>query len=658
MNKRTPVVSVITRLKPFLDTVPHTIFIHDIHGKITEVNTAACENTGYTRQELLSMHVKDIEAAYLPQEIPAVWKALKSQGVFTGTGRHRRKDGTSYPVELKLSLLPDSLSEHIVAYVRNLSEETYHEDTFPRTLDQYRFMIEQQDDLICRWTPAGTILYINQKFAWYLHDTPVNLVKRNMYEFLPAAEARHIRRQLGSLTRENSTFTYEQMAVLPEGKTVFFLWQTKAVFNAAGDVADLLSVGRDVSDRHRMEHALHRSEDDYRSLVQNINIGVYRNTPGPHGRFLQANPFIVRMFGYESEEDFFKIKVSDLYQNARDREAFVAKISREGLVRNEELALKKKDGSTIVASITARARYDEQGTVRYFDGVIEDITERKMFQQRLEMAAQELQLTFDSVPDMIFMIARDYTIIRINKAVGVFLKKDVDGILGRKCYEVFHGLSQPFHLCPYKKCLAEKTVVCEEYFEPSLQKYLQVTLGPIFQDRQRCMGCVHTARDITDRKNSEIEREQSRRLLEDQAKALERKTTALAEVIAYIEQEKRGVQDQIIAQIDKVIIPSLKRLQRRSSFADKKYVKIVEQNVQNLMASFSARIQKEMYTLSPRELEICSMIKNGMKNKEIAETLNVSLRTIETHRFVIRRKLKLHKTKMNLVTYLTNISSA
>jgi PAS domain S-box-containing protein len=145
---------------------------------------------------------------------------------------------------------------------------------------------------------------------------------------------------------------------------------------------------RDISERQRMLAALQISEERYRSLVENVNIGVYQNTGGKHGRFLQANPAIVAMFGYGSKEEFLQIQVSDLYENPDDRLAFVQAVLKHGSIRNRELRLKKKDGAPFWGAVTANIAYDEQGNVKWLDGVIEDITERKLAEDELRQAKE------------------------------------------------------------------------------------------------------------------------------------------------------------------------------------------------------------------------------------------------------------------------------
>lgn len=151
---------------------------------------------------------------------------------------------------------------------------------------------------------------------------------------------------------------------------------------------------RDITERKRAERALLDSEQRYRALVQNIPVGLYRNTPGPHGKFLMANPAIARMFGYESVEEFLGCSVADLYTDPIERKAFSDKLLTRDEVFGEELRLKKKDGTPIWGSVTARVSRDESGKVTHFDGIIEDITERKRVEAALVKEKQRLEHQF------------------------------------------------------------------------------------------------------------------------------------------------------------------------------------------------------------------------------------------------------------------------
>ena len=80
-------------------------FVYDAGGKILDVNRRACESLGYTREELLSLSMTDVEAILLPEGIPGLWRRLASGEPVTTEGAHRRKDGTAFPVEIRVNFI-------------------------------------------------------------------------------------------------------------------------------------------------------------------------------------------------------------------------------------------------------------------------------------------------------------------------------------------------------------------------------------------------------------------------------------------------------------------------------------------------------------------------------------------------------------------------
>ncbi|MDD5069759.1 MAG: PAS domain S-box protein [Candidatus Omnitrophica bacterium] len=132
---------------------------------------------------------------------------------------------------------------------------------------------------------------------------------------------------------------------------------------------------------------------DYtQGYFQNLPVPLYRNTGDGQGHFIKANTALAQMFGYSLDE-FMKVKVSDLYLNPQERQKFVDAVREEGgVVFNKELRLKRKDGTIIWASCSAKASFDEAGKIKWLDGVIEDITERKSSEELLKENEERLKL--------------------------------------------------------------------------------------------------------------------------------------------------------------------------------------------------------------------------------------------------------------------------
>ena len=122
------------------------------------------------------------------------------------------------------------------------------------------------------------------------------------------------------------------------------------------------------------------------SILDNINVGIYRNTPGPKGKFIEVNKALIKMFGYITKEEFLKkVHPSDVYIDRLQRKKFSDLLVRKGFVRRKELKLRKKDGTPCLVNITATAVKDSRGRVRWFDGIIEDVTQIKQEQERFRL---------------------------------------------------------------------------------------------------------------------------------------------------------------------------------------------------------------------------------------------------------------------------------
>jgi two-component system sensor histidine kinase/response regulator len=194
---------------------------------------------------------------------------------------------------------------------------------------------------------------------------------------------------------------------------------------------------RDISEQKNVLEAFQESEMRYRSLVENVNIGVYRNTGGPKGVFLEANPAIVKMFGYGSRDEFLNIHVSDLYENAEDRAAFVKDVLAQGYAKNKVIRLKTKDGSPFWGAVTANIAYDENGDIKWMDGVIEDITERKLAEDALKKERDFVQTLVQASPAYFVAMDAGGKIIMMNDSMLAALGYTREEVAGKDYLTTF-----------------------------------------------------------------------------------------------------------------------------------------------------------------------------------------------------------------------------
>jgi DNA-binding NarL/FixJ family response regulator len=135
-------------------------------------------------------------------------------------------------------------------------------------------------------------------------------------------------------------------------------------------------------------------------------------------------------------------------------------------------------------------------------------------------------------------------------------------------------------------------------------------------------------------------------------KALQEANAALRVVLSNIEEEKRRIYENIRMNIDRVVMPVLHALTPAVSKNKMKYVEILKTSLQEIPSPFVERGAEMFHTLTPAEVNICNMIRNGMRSKEIARLRGVSEATIHRHREHIRQKLKIANKPVNLTSYL------
>jgi diguanylate cyclase (GGDEF)-like protein/PAS domain S-box-containing protein len=152
-------------------------------------------------------------------------------------------------------------------------------------------------------------------------------------------------------------------------------------------------------ERRSAEDALRESEARFRSLFASVMEGVYRSTRD--GRLQLVNPAFVQMLGYSSAEEIQRISAASLYWYPSDREAYVRRMESDGEVRDEEIVMRRKDGTMLVVVDNGRVVRDKQGRVIGYEGSIADITERKRAETAVFQAKERAQVTLQSIGDAV-----------------------------------------------------------------------------------------------------------------------------------------------------------------------------------------------------------------------------------------------------------------
>ncbi len=188
------------------------------------------------------------------------------------------------------------------------------------------------------------------------------------------------------------------------------------------------------------EQRLDDCERRYQTLTQNIALGLYRRSAGTGGELAMVNTALVHLFRYQSEEELLGTAITDLYWDPSECVDFTARMLKDHQVIRQELKMKCKDGTPLWIAVTATVIHGDDQAPAFFDGIMEDITERKQIEAEKQMRQQQL------------------------------MQADKMITLGILVSGVAHEINNPnqfivSNLAPLKRCVTDALPILERYYE-------------------------------------------------------------------------------------------------------------------------------------------------------------------------------------------------
>lgn len=205
-----------------------------------------------------------------------------------------------------------------------------------------------------------------------------------------------------------------------------------------------LGVTRDITSRKNAELALQKSEESFRNIFNMAPLGIYRTSM--EGEVLLANPALIEMLGYSSFEELRNMVFEkEHYLNTDLRQKFIDNIETKGKVDNFEVVWKKKDGSIIYVNEYARAIYDQSGIILYFEGIVEDVTSRKLAEEAFKNSSELNKSMLQTIPFGMHIIDDKGVVLFQNEILKELCGNNVVGSI---CWEVYRDDKTICSDCP------------------------------------------------------------------------------------------------------------------------------------------------------------------------------------------------------------------
>lgn len=290
-----------------------------------------------------------------------------------------------------------------VCITEDITIRKKNEEALKRSEENYRSLFENAAQGISRTDTSGKFISVNPamvKMFGYESVEEMLAVDISPQLYLDPVD----RQKLHShLMREKSIKNYELVLKKKDGSHIFVKLDKRIVGDEAGNILYFESFWDDITERKKMEEALRQSEEDYRSIFENAVQGTFRTSH--EGKFIKVNPALVKMLGYDTAEDLMSIDITtQLYFDSIERQQLLEKTRAGKKIENYRIKLKKKNGDYIYANLSERVQENDSGDILFYEGIIEDITEKIIAEEALKSSETKFRTLYESTGDAVMLL--------------------------------------------------------------------------------------------------------------------------------------------------------------------------------------------------------------------------------------------------------------
>ncbi len=468
------------KFRTLAEESPNMIFINQ-GGRVVYANRMCEEVMGYSREEFYSPGF-DFLSLIAPESRDLVvenfQRHMRGEEVPPYEYTLLTKDGRRIIAIHTTKLIEYGGEKAILGIITDITERKQMEDK----LRKLSVAVEASMEGIAILNNKGEYIFLNDAHAKiYGYESPKELIGKTWRILYDENELRRFDREIMPRLLKERRYRGEAIGKKKDGSR-FFQELSLTVLEDGG----FICIVHDITDKKRAEELLKKSEKEYRDLVDNAPIGVYKTTLD--GEILYANRSLAEMLGYNSVEDLPR-KVEKGCTNSVKWLSLIDQLRKSGRIDMAELELVRKDGKTITALFSATL----SGSV--LSGMIMDITEKKKLEQ-------EIRDILNAAPDVIHVISPEMKITHKNAmSQRVFPQIKV----GDYCYSV-KGRNYICDGCGVKKVFEDGRMhEHESIFKLSSGKevIMHSTSAPVFDDKGEIVAAVEILRDITGRKKAE-----------------------------------------------------------------------------------------------------------------------------------------------------------
>jgi len=365
----------------------------------------------------------------------------------------------------------------------------------PARLNLSRFLTLSLD-LLCIAGVDGYFKRLNPVWEKTLGFSRAELLARPYLEFVHPDDRGITAAAAQKLALGAPLATFENRFRSKDGSYRWLLWSAMPVARQGL----IYAAARDVTDRKQAEIELREATARYRSLFEGVPVGIYRTTPG--GEILDANPALIDILAYPDRESLLATPAADLYVDPTERQRWQDVMEQQSAVHTSEVQFRRCDGKIIWVRDTARAVRESSGLVLHYEGILEDITQRKLSAEELGKLSSAVQRT----PDPVVIASANGTIEYVNAAFEKITGYSAQEAIGQTPRIVKSGL----HPEEFYRGLWDTILAGRPWWGTFVNRrkdgqlyFAEASIAPIFSPQGKITHFVSVERDITERKQAE-----------------------------------------------------------------------------------------------------------------------------------------------------------
>lgn len=498
--------------------------------RFLDCNTTAHQTLGYTREEFLSLTAFDIDPIIDEPMLARLRKAMDKSAFTIFESVHRRKDGSTFPVEINLKIIRLE-RDYRLAVVRDITERKRAEAELRESEERYRDLVENSHEFICTHDLDGKILSANRSAVQLLGYDPKELIgKRNIRDILAPQVRNQFDDYMAQILKEGAT---SGMMLVQTSSGEHRVWEYYNSLRTEGVKAPIVrGIARDVTEQRRAEKVMSDLRHELELTMNSMEEGIHRVDLTRNIVF--ENPAAARMLGWEVAELLGKPAHQTMHHTRPDGTPYskdecpIYDTLRDGITRHvtDEVFWRRDGTSFPVEYMTAPMRNDRNEIVATVV-TFQDITERKRAEAALRESEERYRELFENAKDTIYVHDLRGIYTSVNRAAEQLTGYSREEIIGKH----FSDFLAPEYLPRVRDHLGKKLTE---------QRPTSVEVEVIARDGRRVpvelssnvvcengvpVGVQGIARDITERKRAEeLLQTFPRRLIE--AQEVERKRIA------------------------------------------------------------------------------------------------------------------------------------